>query len=137
MGTKVFKARSDEIQFGGGLIKIANSGRLTNAASAQFGIVAVAVCDLYIQAIHYYIDTGFTHASSKLNLGNLSDDDAYVDGIVLQSIATGYYEHDMTTLAGVSGRRIPKGTPFAFSLDAADTTGKISATAVLVPYNPA
>ena len=136
MGTKSFKAKDDEILFSGAGRFTLNSGRMTNAASAQFGVTMVAPCDLYIHSIHYNIDTQFTHASSKLNIGKLSDDDAYVDGIVLQNITTGYYEHDMTA-ASVITRFISKGEVIAFSLDAADTTGKISATAVLVPYNPA
>jgi len=131
-----FQSKSGNIEYDGSMTIELSSGRMTNAAAAQFGQVIVAPCDLYVHSIHVYIDTGFTHASSKLNLGNLGDDDAYVDGIVLQNIATGYFEHPMLTLAGVSGRRIPKGTPVCFSLDAADTTGKVSATAVLIPYSP-
>lgn len=113
-----------------------SSGRLTNAAAAQFGNVLVAPCDLYVHSITYYVDLLMSHASSRLNLGNLADDDAYVDGIVLTNIAAGVYEHPMLTLAGVSGRRIPKGTAVCFSLDAADTTGRVAATAVLIPYSP-
>jgi hypothetical protein len=133
---RTFKARDSEIMFDGSGRFSLNSGRLTNAAAAQFGSTMVAPCDLYIYAIHYNIDTQFTHASSKLNIGKLSDDDAFVDGIALQNVAAGYYEHDMSA-ASVISRFIPKGEVIAFSLDAADTTGKISATAVLVPYNPA
>jgi len=127
------EARSSRVEYDGAATIMLNSGRLTNAASAQFGNVIVAPCDLYVESVYYYIDTQFTHASSKLNIGSLANDDAFIDGVALQNAATGNYEVDMSAATTIS-RVIPKGTPVAFSLDAADTTGKISATAVLVPY---
>ena len=132
---KTMKANADEIQYNGAGIFHLNSGRMTNAAAEVLGNSFVAPCDLYIHSVHYAIDTQFTHASSNLNLGLLSDTDAYIDGIALQNVAVGSYEVDMTA-ADVVLRRIPKGAVICFGLDAADTTGKISATAVLVPYSP-
>lgn len=114
---------------------LVTSGRLTNSASAQYGLAYVAPCDLYIQSIVYAIDTQFTHASSNLNMGSLTDDDAFINAVALQNVAVGTYDVDLSS-ASLILRRIPRGTVFAFSLDAADTTGKITATAVLVPANP-
>lgn len=132
--TKMPEARTSRVNYDGELPVVLNSGRMTNAASAQFGNVLVAPCKLYIESVQYYIDTQFTHASSKLNIGSLADDDAYIDGLALQNVATGLYEADLSAVTTIS-RIIPKGTPVCFSLDSADTTGKISATAVLVPYS--
>lgn len=129
------EVRSSKILFDGASAMIITSGRLTNAASAQFGIVYVAPCDLYIHSISYYTDTEFTHASSALTLGTLADSDAYIDAVLLDTQVPGAYEVDMASDSVVL-RRIPKGTAFAFGLDAADTTGKLTATAVLVPYDP-
>jgi len=115
---------------------IITSGRLTNAASAQQGTIWVAPCDLYIHSVHVHVDTQFTHTSTGLNLGSIADPDAYIDGVPLDTLfTTGSAELDMDD-ATVVLRRIPKGTAFGFGLDAADTTGKVTATAVLVPYDP-
>ena len=134
--SRALDAKSGNIEFDGSCIMLVTSGRLTNAAAAQFGLVYVAPCDLYIHSISYYTDTEFTHASSALTLGTLADSDAYIDAVLLDTQVPGTYEVDMAS-ASVVLRRIPKGTAFAFGLDAADTTGKLTATAVLVPYNPA
>ncbi len=111
-----------------------SSGRLTNAASAQYGFMIVAPCDLYIERVFYVIDTQFTHASSAITFGTVADPDSHIDSFNIQNAAAGTYELDMAN-AAVLNRTILKGSAVAFGLDAADTTGKISITAVLRPAN--
>ena len=109
------------------------SGRLTNAAAVQMGICWVAPCDLVIENIVVNIDTAFTNAASKLNIGSVADDDAYVDAMVVYNIGTGTFQFDPDQYLGVIGKTIPKGATFGFTLDAADTTGKLTAVAVCRP----
>lgn len=135
MAGKADAVRSSAVVWDGAGVFHITSGRLTNAAAAQFGVLYVAPCDLYLDRVWYYIDTQFTHADAALNIGSVGNDDAYVDNIDLTNDATGFYELDMES-AVVVLRRIPKGTVFGFSLDASDTTGKITCGAVLVPYDP-
>lgn len=135
--SRAFDIKSGKIEYDGSAIFHLNSGRMTNSVSAQQSLhVLTAPCDLYIHSIHYYTDVEFTHASSALSLGTIADPDAFVDAVLLDTQVVGAYEVDMAAATTIL-RRIPKGSTIAFSLDAADTTGKISATAVLVPYNPA
>lgn len=126
-----FDTKAGKIEFDGKLPPFQfSSGRLTNAASAQFGNILVAPCDLYIERVFYHIDTQFTHATSAITFGTIADPDSHIDSFNIQNAATGVYELDMANAAVVT-RNISKGDAVGFGLDAADTTGKISITAVL------
>lgn len=132
--SKAHAVRSSDILYDGGPLVL--TARMTNAASEVIGVAVVLPCDMWIHSFHYRITTQFTHANSRLNVGATSDTDAYIDSINIQNDATGYYEHDMTDATVVSDGPIPKGTAVTLGLDAADTTGVVVATLVLVPYDP-
>lgn len=134
--SKAFAARMSDLSVANGVVLIAHSGRLTNAAAAQQGPIYVAPCDLYLHSLHYYIDTQFTHASSAISVGSIGSPKANVSSYNIQNAAVGAYELPMNN-AAVVARLVSKGATFGLGLDAADTTGKISMVGIFVPWNPA
>lgn len=133
--SKASHVKADQISLSGSVVPFQlHSGRLTNAAAAQYGNMNVSPVDLYVARVVYYIDTQFTHASSKFNLGTVASVGAYILGVALQNVATGYYELDMSAATTVT-RIIPAGVMYGFGLDSADTTGKIAITGILTPYS--
>lgn len=113
-------------------LAVFNSGRLTNAAAAVPGLVFVAPFTGEVVDYHVYIDTQFTHASSTLSMGLLSDSDSNLNDFVIQNLATGY--RNLIGDALWVTKALTQGSPYLTAeLAAADTTGKLAVTLVAKP----
>lgn len=126
--------RSDRFAYGGSCIFTATSGRQTNAASAVPSGHFIAPFAGTVVDFPIYVDTQFTHASSRLNFGYLADSDANLDAYDIRTLPGG-----ATSGAGnlIGATWVTKvltlGLMYMFELEAADTTGKYCATAVIAP----
>ena len=132
--SKAYTVKASRIEYDGTVGPHARgSGRITNAAALVQGVMYVAECDLYIEQVIVNIDTAFTHASSKLNIGSNATPTAYLVGMVTFNIGAGTFYFNPASYLGATGRTIPKGATFGFTMDAADVTGKLTASMIVRP----